>query len=254
MPPPAPAVGEQLRVLAARLADGHLAVPTSTRIVRPRLPPVAAASTGMRSCSSSSRTAGLVALPDLEGRRRDGEHARAADEHGLQAGRAARPVATTCSSSSGTRRRRTCGRSSLAWPLRLRAARRAPARRCRIRRSISASPMHEPRPSETSTWPGTPETASSPIRTMVSDAVISSEAQTRQQQLDAALVGNEQEGHRSSPRPRRRGWSPASARCRPPSAWPAEHGRDERAEHVGRGRRAASARCPCRSCAASALM
>ena len=84
-------------------------------------------------------------------------------------------------------------------------------------RSTSASPMHEPSPSETSTWPEALDAASSPIRTMVSDALISSQPQAREQHLDAAVVGDQQERRSSSRRPRPRGSSRASARCRSPS-------------------------------------
>ena len=214
MPPPPsialPASSSSSLPPASRTVTAEAA--TSTRTVRPRLPPVAAATTGMRSFTSSSRTAASLRWPTSR---------LAADTANMLAPptrTASRRIlrAPSCSSSdsiSGTARSANLRGFSVSWPCdcgRTMWARPA----IPILRSIRASPMHEPSPSETSTWPGARDTASSPIRTMVSAAAISSARAARGARR--RRPGPAPAGRRSSsPRPRRPGSSRAAARRRP---------------------------------------
>ena len=102
-------------------------VATWTRTVRPTLPAVAVAVTGMPARRELRAHGGLVARADLQ-RGARGEHLRAADEDGLQRVGGARRAAERRRSARAPRGRRT-------WPAGRRrgrpsrAARRAPARR-----------------------------------------------------------------------------------------------------------------------------
>ena len=194
---------EYLGVLAAGLPDRHLPV---ADVDADRATAVAAGRRGEHGNAQAARALAhcrLVALADVEARRRDGEHLRAADQHGLEA-RAARAERFELARAAPARRcRRTCAGCPCASPGACGSTTCASAARCRARRSISARPMHEPSPSDTSTWPGALDAASSPIRTMVSERVHQPPARGARAALHAALVGDEQEARSSSPRPRR---------------------------------------------------
>ena len=154
-------------------APSRVPAATSTRIVRPLR---AARGRPRRSgCAARAQVLahrGLVALADLEAGADGGEHARAADQHGLERAPGGRRAARAASISAGTPGRRTCaGRPARARPRR--AARRARARRRpRAGRAARGRCTSRGRARRARRRPSR-EHASSPMRTMVSAAVIS---------------------------------------------------------------------------------
>ena len=141
---------------------------TSTRIVRPRLPPVAVGDDRDAQCLRAARARRPRCAGRPRGRRTPSANMLAPPTSTASRRELRGAERSSCGDAAPARRgRRTC--ASLSG--------RGPATRQHdvgepgdaAARSTSASPMHEPRPSETSTWPGARDTASSPMRTMVSD-------------------------------------------------------------------------------------
>src|SRR5262245_50547691 len=140
---------------------------TCTRTVRPLEPPVSAARTGMRASCSASRTARSLRPP------------MSRPLPPLSANIWAPPTRTASSCAGAAPRVRSRSTSAgTAWSAnRAGAAGLPPVADGNItcaspaserRRSTRTSPMHEPSPIVTSTSPAAFDTASSPIRTMIS--------------------------------------------------------------------------------------
>ena len=193
---------------------------TSTRTVRPREPPMASATTGHAARGDQLAHGGRVARADVE------RPAPAAPNMlAPPTSTASRRTREAPSSTSRVDQRRHGVVGELVQRRRRprrarcsRAARRARARRRRARRSTSASPMHEPSPSETSTSPAVAETASSPMRTIVSHHASPSRASSSP---TPSSDGHEHERDRAVLALDRAARSRASARRRRRAAWPA---------------------------------